>query len=281
MNCTLIEVLWFLARRWSFEKRRIDQKAQYVMMKCRNLENQIEEETDPERKQQLQAKSDQIYEELDEADLAFSDKWDRWFPAAVKWCAAHTAHGSRDIRDIAVAGFDLSALTEQKDLQSQLPALVDRLLKLPVADWEPTGWARFVWSLQPKTGESLQGGIADDETPLRAVTKVVEVEDNSERPILQEEQRLVYLSFDYARAKTQSQKLTARESYEFWKDPERGLDDADIPEHPDLVGFDPGNISTYSSQLSRARKHPLIDEACYGGAKKKEAGSSIVGPNEI
>ncbi len=281
MNCTLVEVLWFLARRWSYEKRRNDQKEQYMRMKCRNLENRIEGETDPERKQQLQAESDKIYEEFDEADLAFSDKWDRWFPAAVKWCAAHTAHGSRDIRDIAVAGFDLSALTEQKDLQSQLPALVEKLLKLPLADWQSNGWAEFVWSLQPQSKKSVQSSEADEESGSAAMSKADGVASGNEQSTLPERQKLAYLSFDYARTKTENPDITPREAYDFWNDPERGLDDTDFDKFSKLIDYDPGEYSTYAPQLSRARHHPSIDDARYGGAKKKEAGKSIVRLNEL
>lgn len=169
---TLVDVLAYLARRWSREKKRFEQRTQYTRTKCNNLDRQIAEETDPERKQVLQDESDKVSREWEEADDAFSSQWDYWFPNSVKWCARHTGVGSEVVHHIAVADFDASVLKAEKpELQTDLPKLVSALLQLPLDSWQTTGWAESVLPRQPKSDTGGQDSEPSGESNSTPTTK--------------------------------------------------------------------------------------------------------------
>ena len=179
MSYTLIEVLKFLGIRWSIENNRLDRKSERFRRATEKLEKQSWNQTDPELTQQLQAESEKLYREWDEAEQAFYIPWDHCFSNAAEWCAAHTAIGSDFIRKLAIVGFDASHLMpEQEDLLSALPKLVEKLLGLPRDDWQTTGWAKFVVSLQAtseavgkdeQSKEHIGEEFADDNARIRGL----------------------------------------------------------------------------------------------------------------
>ena len=144
---TVIEVLSFLASRWSLEKRRFDRGNMRWKRDSDRLERQIESESDPERCRQLQAELTNIDQDWDNAEVAFGN---HLFPIAVKWCAGHTGFGSRFIHEAAVVGFDASWLNSDQEQQQPLwRELVSALMELPLDAWQTTGWAKSVLSVQP------------------------------------------------------------------------------------------------------------------------------------
>ncbi len=268
MSYTLIEVLKFLGIRWSIENNRLDRKSERFRRATEKLEQQSWTQTDPELTQQLQAESEKLYREWDEAEQAFYIPWDHCFSNAVEWCAAHTAIGSDFIRKLAIVGFDASHLMpEQEDLLSALPKLVEKLLGLPREDWKDTGWMRFVLSLQSQSEANSQANDGASATrPLK-----LEAEESPRQGLID-----VYRAAEYARMKNPNQKLKPRQIWEFWTDPKRGLAEVDHDEWPDLVGYDPGKYSTFQSELCRAGKHSMILEYAFGPVAQDEMSRSIV-----
>lgn len=273
MSYTLIEVLKYLGVRWNLEKNRLDRRNERFRRATEKLEQQLWNQTDPELTQQLQAESERLYQEWDEAEQVFFSPWDHCFSNAVEWCAAHTAIGSDFIRKLAIVGFDASRLTpEQEDLLSALPKLVDKLLGLPREDWKDTGWMQFVLSLQSQSEANSQANDGASATrPLK-----LEAEGPPRSGLI-----LVYRAAEYAWMKTKNPNLKPRPIWEFWTDPNRGFAKEDEDEFPDLRGYDPGVYSTFKSELSRATNHPKILEYALVGATQNETSRSVVRAKDV
>lgn len=178
MDATLIEVLSALARKWNFHKRRLDraehQTARFSLSnRANSLELRIQNESSPIPKLMLK-------HELISVDEAWAEVWNAEayhkdvLDAAVEWCAAHTGFGGRLIFDLAVAGFEASALNPE--MQPEAQKLSPALLSLPADTWRTTGWAKLVLSAQPKSEPSVpdsnaDGGTSSTPTPTAETTE--------------------------------------------------------------------------------------------------------------
>lgn len=251
MDVTLIEVLIRLASKWRFHHRRKERRDPIWRKRCEALEHRIERETSPIPKLQSQ-------QELVGVDATWAELWDsesyfnEALETAVEWCAAHTCFGGRLIFDLAVAGFESSALKPELQLEAQ--KLSPALLSLPADAWRTTGWAKLVLSAQPKSESSEQGGDADGGESSTPPPKgeVTNTGADAELREPQDCEKAAYYAFRYAETKKE-RKLSAQEAHEFWTEhgfdsTDRDTDNADV-----LKDYEIPSLPTFRSQLSRAR----------------------------
>lgn len=251
MDVTLIEVLIWLARKWSLHHRRKERGDPIWRKRCEALDDRIEYETSPIPKLQL-------LQERIGVEETWSELWDSEsyynvaLGKAVEWCAAHTGFGGRLIFDLAVAGFEASAL--KPELQSEAQKLSPALLSLPADIWRTTGWAKLVLSAQPKSDTSGRNGNADSgaNSTLAPKAEMTEATADDELREPQDCEKAAYYAFRYAEMK-QQRKLRAQEAHEFWTEygfdsADRDTDNADV-----LMGYEIPALPTFRSQLSRAR----------------------------
>lgn len=257
MDMTLIQVLIVLARKWDLRYRQRERRDPTCRERCEALELRIEHESSPIPKLQLlqeQVGVDAAWAELWDSESYFNEALE----TAVRWCAAHTGFGSRLIFELAVAGFDASAL--KPELQAEAQKLSPALLGLPATTWQTTEWAKLVLSEQPKSGTSGHDGNADGGASSTPAPKGAEAPVDDDLREAQDCEKAAYYAFRYAEMK-QQRKLTTQEAHDFWKehgfDPaDRDTDNADV-----LKGYEITSLPTFRSQLSRARK--VFDDLRY------------------